>query len=47
MIPITTVQLFVQQFVQADNKEDINACITVPLWGQSAGDWLILISKGQ
>ena len=34
------VDLFVQQLVQANYKEDIEAlCITGPLWQESSSDW--------
>ena len=34
--PVT--RLFVQRFVQANNKDIIKARMTGPLWGESAGE---------
>ena len=39
--------LFIQQFVQAYNKEIIKFHITGRLWGESTGDQWIPLTKGQ
>ena len=39
--------LFVHPFVQAHIKENLEALVTVFLWGESTGDRLIPLKKGQ
>ena len=39
--------LFAQLFVQAEIEENIKAPYHWPLWGESIGDWLIPLIKGQ
>ena len=41
------IWIFVQQFVKADNKETSKVHITSPLWEESTGESLILITKDQ
>ena len=39
--------MFVQQFVQANIKENIKACAASLLWGESIDDQWIPLTKGQ
>ena len=47
MLKSLAIQLFGQQFVQANNKKMSKLCITVPLWGESTSVHWIPITKGQ
>ena len=40
-------QVFVQQFVQTNNKETSQLCVTVPLWRESTSNWWIPHTKEQ
>ena len=41
------IQLFVQQIVQSDIKENTKALVTGPLWWESTGDQWMPLTKGQ